>query len=91
MVFLTLLNASRRKNRLFANPFTTPIPDTMDRTWKRRKVKMCTQHLGFRPRNCYRRVLSRFLENANYVSGLTKCHALLIAGMNQLKAMIDRE
>ena len=65
MVFLTLLNASKRKNRLFANPFTTPIPDNVDKTWNRRKVKMCTQHLAYRPRNCYRlgvRKMQKYLQ-----------------------------
>ena len=66
MVFLTLLNASKRKSRLYANPFTTTILDSPDKAWKRRKVKMCTQHLGYRPRNCYRLAINKMTKYLQY-------------------------
>ena len=66
MVFLTLLNAGRRKQRLFANPFTTAIPENTDNRWKRRKVLMCTQHLSFRQRNCYRLAINKMTKFLQY-------------------------
>ena len=66
MVFLTMLNFGRRKNRLFANPFTTPILESPDKAWGRRKVKMCTAHLGFRPRNCFKLARVKMLKYLQY-------------------------
>merc|ERR1712038_22825 len=66
MVFLTLMNAGRRKTRLWANPFTTTIPDNTDNRWKRRKVLMCTQHLAYRQRNCYRLAINKMTKFLQY-------------------------
>merc|ERR1712038_366751 len=66
MVFLTLMNAGRRKTRLWANPFTTAIPDNTDNRWKRRKVLMCTQHLAYRQRNCYRLAINKMTKFLQY-------------------------
>jgi large subunit ribosomal protein L20 len=74
MVFLTAAlpaarGAIQRKWRMHSNPFFMSIPDNTDRTWKRRRMLMCTQHLRHRERNCYRLAINKA---TNYIEKETK-------------------